>query len=98
MARFVFIATYIMANRKDGAIYTGCTSNLPARVGQHKRGIGSRFTKQYGCDRLVWYQQFDDIAFARKRDKQIKRWRRQWKIRIIEKANPIWLDLSRELN
>ena len=97
MARFDFIATYIMANRKNGAIYTGCSSDLPMRVGQHKSGIGSRFTKQYACTNLVWYERFDEMTFAARREKQIKRWPRQWKINLIEKTNPVWSDLSREL-
>ncbi|MEL6858672.1 MAG: GIY-YIG nuclease family protein [Pseudomonadota bacterium] len=97
MARFDFIATYMMANRKNGAIYTGCSSDLPARVGQHKQGVGSKFTKQYACQSLVWFERFDDMILAVRREKQIKRWRRQWKINLIEKANPVWLDLSRDL-
>lgn len=97
MARFDFIATYIMANRKNGAIYTGCTSDLPERVGQHKQGVGSRFTEAYQCNKLVWYQPFDSILLAIKREKQIKRWPRQWKINLIERRNPVWLDLSGEL-
>ncbi|NQY39517.1 MAG: GIY-YIG nuclease family protein [Henriciella sp.] len=97
MARFDFIAAYIMANRKNGAIYTGCSSDLPVRVGQHKNGLGSKFTKQYGCTKLVWYQRFDEMPLAVHREKQIKNWRRQWKINLIEKANPIWVDLSRDL-
>ena len=97
MARFDFIATYLMANRKNGAIYTGCTSDLPARVYQHKRGVGSRFTAQYKCYKLVWFERFEEMAFAVQREKQIKRWPRQWKINLIEQANPVWLDLSKEL-
>ncbi|MEM6653207.1 MAG: GIY-YIG nuclease family protein [Pseudomonadota bacterium] len=97
MAHFVFIATYIMANQKNGAIYTGHTSNLPARVGRHKRGAGAVFTARNKCFRLVWYEQFDDIPIARKREKQIKRWPRRWKIKLIEKRNPAWLDLSCDL-
>lgn len=61
MARFDFIATYIMANRKTGAIYTGSASDLPVRVGQHKQGVGSYFTKEYECFNLVWYQQFESM-------------------------------------
>ncbi|MEM7330033.1 MAG: GIY-YIG nuclease family protein [Pseudomonadota bacterium] len=97
MARFDFIATYIMANRKKGAIYTGCSSDLPARVGQHKDGVGAKFTKAYICTHLVWYQRFDAMSFAVKREKQIKRWPRQWKVNLIESKNPVWLDLSGEL-
>ena len=97
MARFDFIATYIMGNRRNGAIYTGCTSDLPERVGQHKHSIDSRFTAKYQCHRLVWFEQFDDMPFAVRREKQIKRWPRQWKINLIEQHNPVWLDLSNEL-
>lgn len=97
MARFDFIATYMMANRKNGAIYTGCTSDLPERVGQHKRNIGAKFTAKYKCHLLVWYETFEDMEYAVKREKQIKSWPRQWKINLIERANPIWLDLSRDL-
>ena len=97
MARFDFIATYIMANRKNGAIYTGCTSDLPERVGQHRQGIGSKFTAKYTCHTLVWYEQFEDMAYEMRREKQIKRWPRQWKINLIAARNPQWMDLSREL-
>ncbi|MEL7032815.1 MAG: GIY-YIG nuclease family protein [Pseudomonadota bacterium] len=97
MARFDFIATYIMANRKNGAIYTGSASDLPMRVGQHKQGIGAAFTKQYSCHNLVWYERFESMVLAVRREKQIKRWDRAWKIDLIEAKNPIWLDLSREL-
>lgn len=97
MARFDFIAAYMMANRKNGAIYTGSASDLPVRVGQHKQGVGAKFTKQYQCNKLVWYERFESIAFAVRREKQIKRWDRAWKIELIEANNPIWLDLSREL-
>ena len=97
MARFDFIATYIMANRKNGAIYTGSASDLPERGGQHKQGGGAKFTRQYKCFHLVWYEAFEDMTFAVRREKQIKRWPRQWKINLIEARNPIWTDLSREL-
>lgn len=97
MARYDFIATYIMANRMNGAIYTGFSRDLPARVGQHKQGIGSRFTAKYRCHTLVWFERFDDVAFAIRREKQIKRYPRRWKVNLIEAHNPVWLDLSRDL-
>lgn len=97
MARFDFIATYIMANRKNGAIYTGSASDLPVRVGQHKQGVGAAFTRDYQCFSLVWYERFDSMIYAVRREKQIKRWNRQWKIDLIEAGNSQWLDLSREL-
>ncbi|MEM9571418.1 MAG: GIY-YIG nuclease family protein [Pseudomonadota bacterium] len=82
---------------KNGAIYTGSASDLPERVGQHKQGVGAKFTKRYKCFNLVWYEPFDSMEFAVRREKQIKRWNRQWKIDLIEADNPIWLDLSRDL-
>ena len=97
MARFDFIATYIMANRRNGAIYTGSASDLPERVGQHKQGIGAKFTRDYECFDLVWYQRFESMVYAVAREKQIKRWKRQWKVELIEERNKHWLDLSREL-
>ena len=97
MARFDFIATYMMANRKNGAIYTGSASDLPARVDQHKQGIGAKFTNQYACHKLVWYERFESMILAVRREKQIKRLDRAWKIELIQNTNPIWLDLSREL-
>lgn len=97
MARFDFIATYIMANRKNGAIYTGSASDLPTRIGQHKQGVGAEFTKKHGCFTLVWYEQFTSMTEAVRREKQIKRWDRQWKIDLIETENSQWLDRSREL-
>jgi len=87
----------MMANRKNGAIYTGSASDLPTRVGQHKQGAGSQFTREYQCFTLVWFEQFESMAFAVRREKQIKRWERQWKIELIETGNSQWLDLSREL-
>jgi len=97
MARFDFIATYIMANRKTGAVYAGSASDLPARVGQHKQGVGAEFTRDYQCFTLVWFEAFTSMTEAVHREKQIKRWNRQWKIDLIETDNPQWLDRSREL-
>ena len=97
MARFDFIATYIMANRKTGAVYTGSASDLPTRVGQHKQGVGAKFTRDYQCFTLVWFETFTAMTEAVRREKQIKRWNRQWKIDLIETDNPQWLDRSREL-
>jgi putative endonuclease len=86
-----------MANRKNGAIYTGSASDLPARVNQHKQGVGSDFTAKYQCFTLVWYEQFSSMTEAVRREKQIKGWKRQWKIDLIETDNSQWLDRSREL-
>lgn len=97
MARFDFIAAYIMANRKNGALYVGSASDLPARVGAHRRGVGARFTAKYHCYTLVWFERFDSMAQAAQMERRLKRWKRSWKIELIEKTNNHWLDLSGEL-
>jgi putative endonuclease len=79
---------YIMANRKNGTIYTGVTSDLPGRVYQHREGLVPGFTKRYGCKLLVWFEAHDDLQEARARELQIKEWKRSWKIRLIEETNP----------
>lgn len=84
---------YIMANRRNGTIYIGVTSNLIKRVWEHREGAADGFTKKYGCKMLVWYQKFDDIEDAIKREKQMKEWKRLWKLREIEEMNPDWNDL-----
>ena len=94
MARFDFIAAYIMANRKNGAIYTGSTSDLLARIEQHKSGAGSAFTAKYGCTRLVWYEPYEEMSLAAHRELRLKTWSRAWKITLIEESNPDWDDLS----
>ncbi|MEY4055364.1 MAG: hypothetical protein RL519_699 [Pseudomonadota bacterium] len=83
---------YILANRKQGALYTGVTSDLPARMTQHREGNGSKFCAEYGIDRLVHAEWHDLIEDAIAREKAIKRWRRAWKIELIETANPDWRD------
>jgi putative endonuclease len=84
---------YIMANRKNGTIYIGVTSDLVARVYAHREGLVAGFTKRYGCKLLVWYEAFDDIQQARQRELQMKEWKRSWKIRLIEETNLNWDDL-----
>lgn len=84
---------YIMANKRNGTIYIGCTSDLPQRVWQHREGVIAGFTKRYGCKMLVWYEAFDDLQEARKRELQMKEWQRNWKLELIEKLNPEWNDL-----
>ena len=88
------IAVYIMASRRNGTIYTGVTGNLLARVWQHRSGIMKGFTQEHGCKTLVWYEQCDTVAAAISREKQIKKWRRKWKLALIEANNPQWLDLA----
>jgi putative endonuclease len=84
---------YILASRRNGTLYIGVTSNLAARVWQHKIKAVPGFTARYGCDRLVFYEVHDSAEAAITREKQLKEWRRDWKIALIERDNPDWLDL-----
>jgi putative endonuclease len=88
---------YMMANRKHGTIYTGVCSDLPKRVYEHREGMVDGFTKRYGCKLLVWFEMHDDLDDARKRELQIKEWKRAWKIRLIEEENLEWRDLNSTL-
>lgn len=91
-----FIATYIMASRRNGTLYTGMTSNLPARVWKHRTGRFDGFGKAHGCTRLVWFERHASVVQAIRREKRIKHWLRDWKLKLIEDANPDWLDLAAE--
>ena len=84
---------YILANRKNGTIYIGVTSDLAKRVWEHREGVVAGFTKKHGCKLLVWYEAFDDIQQARQRELQMKEWKRAWKIKLIEESNLDWDDL-----
>ncbi|MEC3950035.1 GIY-YIG nuclease family protein [Sphingobium sp. HWE2-09] len=84
---------YIMASQRNGTLYIGVTSDLVQRVYQHRNGLIDGFTKKYGCKYLVWFQAFDDLDEARRRELQMKEWRRAWKLREIEAVNPQWDDL-----
>ncbi|EJL28576.1 putative endonuclease containing a URI domain [Novosphingobium sp. AP12] len=84
---------YIMASQRNGTLYIGVTSDLRGRVWQHKEGTFDGFTKKYGCKHLVWYAVFDRVEDAIRREKQMKEWRRAWKLRIVEEMNPDWNDL-----
>jgi putative endonuclease len=91
--RFGFV--YIMASGKRCTLYIGVTSDIGARVAEHKRGAEpDSFTARYGCDCLVYYERFDLITEAIAREKQLKHWKRQWKIELIEAGNPDWNDLT----
>ena len=83
---------YIMTSNRNGTLYIGVTSNLPNRVWQHKNDVHEGFTKKYGVHRLVWYEATTDVAAAIQREKQMKKWRRKWKINLIEEENPNWND------
>jgi putative endonuclease len=84
---------YIVASRRNGTIYIGVTSDLPKRAWEHREGLIEGFSKQYGCKMLVWYERHDEIEQAIRREKQMKEWRRAWKLRVIEEMNPGWDDL-----
>lgn len=87
--------TYIMASRSH-TLYIGVTGNLHERVFQHKWKLHEGFSSTYNCDRLVWFENYQDVSRAIAREKQLKGWRRSKKIALIEVANPTWVDLSRE--
>jgi len=81
---------YILASKPRGVLYTGVTSNLPTRAEQHSSSLVRGFTVRHGVKRLVWFQGFDDIRDAIDHEKRLKRWRRDWKIKLIEAWNPQW--------
>jgi putative endonuclease len=89
---------YMMSDRYRGGIYTGVTADLPARVTQHREDSGSAFVRKYGFTRLVYAERHEPIEEATARDKAIKKWRRAWKIELIEPMNPDWNDLDGLLN
>ena len=84
---------YIMANKPNGTLYIGVTSNLMQRVWEHKNNFVEGFTKRYNIHHLVYFEQHEDMFSAITREKRLKKWNRSWKIRIIEKQNPEWKDL-----
>ena len=83
----------MMSNRRDGTLYVGVTGDLCRRVEQHRSGVMAGFTKRYGLHRLVWFERHDEIVAAIQREKQIKNWRRNWKVWLIHEHNPNWDDL-----
>ena len=88
---------YILASGPYGTLYIGVTSDLIARIYQHRSGAADGFTKRYAVHHLVRFEQFDDMHSAIAREKQLKRWHRQWKINLIESENPDWHDLAPSL-
>lgn len=89
---------YIMTNKPFGIVYIGVTADLIARVTAHREGSGSLFCRRWGLNRLVWMEPHGEIEGAINREKQIKRWKRVWKLRMIAEANPNWDDLYFRLN
>ena len=86
-------AAYIQASKRNGTLYIGVTSDLPKRVWEHREGFVDGFTKSYGVHRWVYYELFEAMQNAITREKRLKKWRRAWKIRLIEEKNPRWDDL-----
>lgn len=84
---------YLLASHKNGTLYVGVTSDLVKRIWQHKSKLIDGFTKDYGVDQLVWFEQHLSAESAITREKQIKKWNRAWKIALIEQSNPLWTDL-----
>lgn len=90
---------YIMSNKPNGVIYIGVTDNLDARVDEHKNKIYPKsFTARYNCDKLVYFEEIDDGMKALIREKQMKKWNRDWKVKLIEEMNPGWHDLTLNWN
>jgi putative endonuclease len=85
---------YILASCRHGTLYTGCTTDLPQRVHQHREELASGFTAKYHVKRLVWFETYDDISDAIVRERRIKEWKRAWKIALVEEKNPLWNDLA----
>lgn len=90
-------AVYMLASKRNGTLYIGVTSDIVKRTWQHKNHIISGFTEQHQVNRLVYFEQLDDMESAIMREKVLKKWHRAWKIRLIEKTNPDWLDLYDEI-
>ena len=89
---------YLLARRRDGTLYLGVTNNLGRRIYEHREKRVRGFTARYGIDRLVWYEEYDRVDEAITREKALKKWRRAWKVALIEAMNPDWRDLYDDLN
>ncbi len=88
---------YLLATRKHGTLYVGVTNDLLRRVYQHKTHAAPGFTSCYNIHQLVWFESYDDPQNAIAREKEIKKWRRDWKINLVERSNPEWIDLYASL-
>jgi putative endonuclease len=85
---------YILASRRYGTLYIGVTTDLPKRIYEHREGLIAGFTRTYGVRRLVYVETYDDVADAIVRERRMKEWKRDWKVRLIEEENPYWEDLA----
>lgn len=90
-------AVYILASSRNGTLYVGVTSDLARRIGEHRTGVVPGFTRQHGVTRLVHVDLFEDLEQARARERRLKKWRRSWKLALIERDNPQWKDLAEDL-
>jgi putative endonuclease len=90
-------AVYLLASQRNGTLYTGVTSDLVKRVYEHKHDLADGFTRRYGVKMLVWYELTTDISSAIQREKQIKKWNRLWKLRLVDQGNPEWRDLYSDI-
>ncbi len=90
-------AVYILASKRNGTLYIGVTSNLPQRIYEHRNDLVEGFTKKYQVHRLVFFEQHEEMNSAITREKQIKKWNRNWKLRLVEELNPEWNDLYESL-
>ena len=86
-------AVYILANKRNGTLYVGVTSNLIKRIWQHKNGVVKGFTERYSVHQLVWYELHETMESAIRKEKMLKNWKRVWKLELIERSNPNWQDL-----
>ncbi|GLR84539.1 GIY-YIG nuclease family protein [Bradyrhizobium iriomotense] len=89
---------YILASKRNGTLYVGVTNDLARRMTEHKNKLVSGFTRQHDVTLLVYFESFDSLLEARAREHSLKRWRRAWKLKLIEQLNPNWRDLTDELN
>ena len=95
MEKAVYV--YLFASQKNGTLYTGVTSDLVKRVWEHREGVVEGFTSKYGVKHLVWFEDHDNAISAISREKQLKKWNREWKINLIQQENPTWRDLYADI-
>lgn len=94
MSRTYYV--YILASQRNGTLYIGVTNDLERRAYEHKTKFNKGFTEEYNVNRLVYFEETDDVAEAIRREKQLKGWNREWKLALIENSNPNWLDLAED--
>ncbi|MEZ4778952.1 MAG: GIY-YIG nuclease family protein [Flavobacteriaceae bacterium] len=99
MANADFWYVYVMSNKTNKVLYIGVTNNLNERVKEHKIKLNpNSFTAKYNCDKLIYFEEFTTAILAMKREKQMKKWKREWKVNLIQEMNPSWADLSMNWN